>query len=269
MRTTGPTSPTRPGITYNVSGGLGSFANLDTWSPTVPPIASGNTNPYIWFVTVDYMINQSLISVSFPQAWNAVAGYSYQSFYLASTASTVAVPSIGYGYNTADSRWEFTGTGSWSTTIPTTPAGANVFTAPVRYRVDLAGAVVDGIMLSGTVAGTVSPPSRNSYSMSYGLVTNGPSFTISDTVTTSAIQLASGESGSFNFTTPENTQAKPNWYFDLPSGLTLVSVEQFDAVSYTITTDWTADDPSNPRRYIDDSAYDGNTATIRVNVRRP
>ena len=269
LRTSDGVTPTRPNITYTVSGGIGSFSNLGQWSPTVPTIASGNTNPYIWFVEVNYRINHSLISVSFPQAWNAVAGYSYQDFYLASTAATVAVPSIGYGYNTADQRWEFTGTGSWSTTIPTTPVGANVFTAPVRYRLNLSGATVDGVMRSGTVIGAVSPPSRSSYTMSYGLVTDGPSFTISDTATTSAIQLASGESGSFDFTTPENTVSKPNWYFDLPAGLTLVNVQQFDAVRYQETTDWTTDDSSNPRRYIDDSAYDGNTATIRVNVRRP
>ena len=146
-----------------------------------------------------------------------------------------------------------------------------MFTAPIRYQDGIEGQVIDGVVRFGTVPGTVVPPPvvRSSYTMNYGLVTDGPSFTISDTMTTSAIQLGSGESGRFDFTTVRNTRDKPNWYFDLPTGLTLVNVQQFDLVQYQITTDWTADDSNNPRRYIDDSAYSGNTAVIRVNVRRP
>ena len=270
MRTTGPTPPTRPAITYRVSGGLGTFANLDTWSPTVPPAATGNTNPYIWFVVVNYTINTQGQTVSFPQAWNAVPGYSYQNFYLASTANTMAAPSITYAYNSGTQAWEFGGLGSWTTTIPTTPEGANLFVVPVRYRLNLMGQTVDGIARLGTIPAAVSPPVQTSYTMSYGLVSGSPSYTTSDTATTSAITLASGDTGYFDFRSPNTTSASPNVYFDLPAGLTLVNVQQRQAGQYFINpSGWTTDDSSQPRRYINDSNRENTFVIVRVNVRRP
>ena len=112
----------------------------------------------------------------------------------------VTEPAIGYDSN------DFTPVASgWTRTIPTTPIGANIFTAPVRYRVGIAGATVEGVILSGTIPGTVTPPSTQSYSMSYGLTSPSPNYVIAATQTANAIDLATGAEGNIDFTTPPNT----------------------------------------------------------------
>ena len=192
-------------------------------------------------------------------------GFGYQNYYHATTASSVAIPTITYNGTT------FTAASGWADTIPTTPASANIFVAPVRYQVGVNGQRVEGTAIFGrTSASPVVPPSRTSYTMSYGLNSGTPNYTVDATSvqTTSAIQLATGEEGNFEFTTPTTTSSNPDLHFDLPSGLTLVRVDNKQGQQYFTTTSWQALDSTNTNRYINNTLYAGSFAIIRVTVRR-
>ena len=194
-------------------------------------------------------------------------GLSYQQFYHANTANTVGTPNIDYnGTNFT------TVTAGWAQTIPTTPAGANIFMAPVRYTEGTAGETIEGVLLYGTVPGTVTPPvqpSRNSYTMNYGLITRSAPYTLSNTVATNALELASGESGYFDFESHRTTATYRNIYFDLPTGLTLVNIQQEQGNQYLDNTrGWTTPDSANPRRYVYSGNRQGAHTDVRVNVRR-
>ena len=65
-----------------------------------------------------------------------------------------------------------------------------------------------------------------------------------------------------------NSQTHPNFYFDLPAGLTIVNVYNTNLGLTDATDDWTTDDTNNPRRYINDSFDPVGDMRIRVDVRR-
>ena len=196
---------------------------------------------------------------------DGVNGFGYINYYHANTADSVGVPNVDYdGTNFSNI------TSGWTTTIPTTPAGANVFVAPVRYQIGTSGETIDGVVRLGIVPGTIAPPNRNSYTMNYGLATGSPGYSISNTKAAPVIQLASGETGYFDFTTDPTTASHRNVYFDLPTGLTLVNVQQRQGGAYlTNPTGWTTQDSTQPRRYFYSGNRLGAHTIVRVNVRRP
>ena len=145
-------------------------------------------------------------------------------------------------------RQDYSGSGTtfsnvqsgWANIVPTTPAGANIFTAPVRYQVGVAGQTVEGVILSGTVPGSVTPPPSNT--MTY---TNGITYGLSDdsnnpvgtALQSDAFTLAVGQTHTTEvLDLPRTTVTGDNWYVTLPAGLTLTSVR--DTVEGEVLDDW-------------------------------
>ena len=150
---------------------------------------------------------------------NGSNGFGYQRYYHATTSATVATPTITYNGSA------FTAQSGWLTTIPTTPAGANIFAAPVRYQIGTLGQMVEGVVLFGTIPGGVAPPpAETTYSngIQYGLATGQtPSGTIGNT---QSFSLAVGQSHTTeSFTFPDTTSTANNIYVSLPAGLVLTS----------------------------------------------
>ena len=192
-------------------------------------------------------------------------GFGYRFYYHASTASTVGTPNINYSGTAFDPP-----PAGWGITIPTTPEGANVFSAIVRYQQGTPGETIDGIVIIGIVPGTVAPPAdQTTYTMNYGIVTGPPGYSITPTTNTlPTLSLAPGGTGSFDNLMMTNSQTHPNFYFDLPAGLTIVNVYNTNLGLTDATDDWTTDDTNNPRRYINDSFDPVGDMRIRVDVRR-
>ena len=230
QRTATATAPTVPSISYNSETGMwGSFGD---WSPDVIP---GSGGAYIWRITLTYTPGadgQRTVTPNRPSLYNGTNGFSYRNYYHANTANTVSSPTITYN----GTAW--TEPAGWSRTIPTTPAGSNVFAAPVQYQEGISGQTVDGVVLFGTIPGSVAPPpSRTTYSngFEYGIA-NGqtPSSTLENSA---AFTLAVGES----HTTPEidfpdTTASNTSYFIRLPAGLTLVSARE--SVDGTVTSHW-------------------------------
>ena len=230
LRTSTNTAPNRASITYNGN----AFSNLGSWVPFESSTGDRTANPYLWLTIILYRVGVSgsqQVTVPFlfgglpsnvPGPASTVpgpAGFGYQYFYHANTANTVSLPAINYNgttFNTIQS--------GWAITVPTTPVGANIFKAPVRYQVGIAGQTVEGVILDGNVPGAVTPPPPTSMSYSsgieYGIAAgNTPSATHRDS---DAFSLAVGgthttEALEFGPTTASNDDI----YIRLPAGLVL------------------------------------------------
>lgn len=166
--------PTTPQIRYQ--NGVWTDPFPEDWAHGTIPTRGGN---FRWKVEVSYQEGVNGTIVSAPIRLDAEVGYQY--FYHANTANTVTAPRITYDGSTFDSIES-----GWATTIPTSPAGANVFNAPVRFQLGISGQTVEGVVLFGTVPGAVTPPpgGARTYTIFYGLVvgnaeSNVQSFTIS------------------------------------------------------------------------------------------
>ena len=287
LRTSAFTEPTRPTtITYNGS----SFGNIGSWVPFESATGDRVANPYLWAVPIQYRIginnSQQVGLVQFlggvpgqrgpagaPSTVPGPAGAtgtSYQQFYIANTADSVTRPNIDYNGTT------FSNLQGWAATVPTTPVGANIFTMPVRYVSGTANSEVEeGVILSGTVPGTVTPPpsGAQSYPFTYGIAVRGTHaaqpqvFDAQNPQPT--LSLTAGQSGDYNVIITNST-THLDFYFDLPTGLTIVAVYDTGIGVNLDTSDWTADDAANPRRYFYDGAPRGDAQYhLRVTVRRP
>ena len=192
-------------------------------------------------------------------------GISNKLFFFASTANTVSAPNIDY----SGSPPSFNNLGGWLERVPTTPAGANIFSMPVEYTPGVAGSDTElGVALFGTVPGSAAPAGAQTYTLPYGTITGGPAWTATQTTDTlPTLSLAAGATGSFNISVV-NSAANPNYYFDLPDGLTLVNVYNTAIGEVLATPAWTTKDPSENRRYIN-SEFDPITRLhLRIEVRR-
>ena len=223
----------------------GFIHNIGSWARA--PASSGSTGQRLWVANIEVnpvdnstsLINVLLLSgptgrvgpvgpVSTIPGPAGVNGFGYQNYYHANTANTVSAPTIVYsGSGTTFSNVQ----SGWANTIPTTPVGANIFTAPVRYQVGVAGQTVEGVILSGTVPGAVTPPpSRMTYAngIEYGISDgNTPSATHLDSA---SFSLAVGESHTTALLTfPVTTTTNDDFYLRLPAGLSLTNaIESVD-----------------------------------------
>ena len=186
--------------------------------------AAAVTNPYFIRFSVDGGTTWSAAQRFRMDGSAGATGLSYQQFYHANTANTVGAPNIDYNGTTFT-----TVTAGWSETIPTTPTGANIFMAPVQYREGTSGETIEGVLLYGTVPGTVTPPPSGAQTYSsgieYGIAAgNTPSSTFRNS---SAFSLSVGQSHTtqaldFQATTTTNN----NYFIRLPAGLTLTGARE-------------------------------------------
>ena len=236
-------------------------ATLPTGSSLIPPSGTGD----VYFSTANIAPDGTIRFTAW--ALRSAVGPGYQNFYHANTANIVSIPAIGYNgttFNTVQS--------GWTTTIPTTPPGANIFTAPVQYRIGISGQTIDGVILSGTVPGTVGPPAGStSYGLNYGIAVRGTHaiqaqiFTAQNPQPT--LTLAPGESGSYNIVLT-STATHLDYYFDIPSGLNFVSAHNTGLGNADDTARWTALDSNNPNRRFR-TGFGAGDYHLRLTVMRP
>ena len=82
------------------------------------------------------------------------------------------------------------------------------------------------------------------------------------------MQLAVGQTHVFRFDTPVNSVSAPNFYMDIPTGVTFRAYNTALGGRAEMTADWTADDSANPRRFINDSQYPGVLIHTEVDITR-
>ena len=235
----------QPQIQYSVDGSTG-------WGTSVP-------NSYFIRFSVDGGTTWTA-GERFRQDGTAGAnGFGYQNYYHANTNTTVTIPTITYNGSA------FNAASGWQTTIPTTPQGANVFVAPVRYQAGTAGQTVEGVVLFGTVPRAVIPPSTSTYSsgIEYGIANgNTPSSTHSDS---NSFSLSIGGTHTTeSLTFAATTIANGNYYVRLPAGLTLTRA--VDSVQGDETSSWVR--VASSQVWIYTIGFDGATNTFVFTVRR-
>ena len=191
-------------------------------------------------------------------------GVSYQQYYHANTANSVGSPNIDYD----GSSWTAV-TSGWSQTVPTTPVGANIFIAEIKYREGTAGETIEGIILAGTVPGSVAPPPSSTareYTLYYGLIEGTNEVVASRQSLT--FSLAPGETYTQNnpIAYPTSTTATQNYFirFDPSTDLNASSLDvhaQFADITSRLTG-------SLATRYIIPWATDGVQGHFRISIRR-
>ena len=102
------------------------------------------------------------------------------------------------------------------------------------------GQTVEGVILSGTVPGTVTPPPSNTMTyangITYGLAddSNNP---VGTALQSNSFSLAVGQTHTTEvLNMPRTTVIGDNWYITLPAGLTLTAAT--DTVEGAILDDW-------------------------------
>ena len=79
-------------------------------------------------------------------------------------------------------------------------------------------------------------------------VSGGPSWTTTPTTDTlPTLSLAAGATGSFNFVIT-NSASRPNYYFDLPTGLEIVNIYNTAIGEVLSTQFWTAEDTRKSKK---------------------
>ena len=186
-------------------------------------------------------------------------GFSYQNYYHANTATTVTLPTITYNGSS------FTAQSGWAATIPTTPAGANIFVVPVRYQVGTSGQTLDGIARFGEVPSSVVTPTRSTYSngIDYGIANgNTPAGTVQNSA---SFSLSVGESHTTaGLSFPATTTGATNYYIRLPAGLILTRA--VDSVQGVETSSWVR--VGSTQVWIFTIGFQGAENTFTFTVRR-
>ena len=241
-------------IQYSVTGSTGTYRD-------------SVTNPYFIRYSVDNGTTW-LAGERFRQdGTNGLPGQSLVVIYM-SSATIPANPGPGTLVTAADPA-TYTPPTNWSVNVPTRVTTADIYQAHVTlHRTGTTPSITRALFLEPRLPTSPVSPSTQSFNLNYGLTNPSPNYVISSTTTSNSIDLASGAQGNFDFTTPTTTDANPNFYFDLPAGLTLVKVQSRQGGQYFDDSGWTVDDSSQPRRYINDSSYSGNFKIVRVIVRR-
>ena len=254
------------------SGGAATNGRLSTlpsgWSRQIP---SGSDPLYVSVAHIDgatqAIIYDEPSRFSAFDGTNGDDGQSLLEIYRAS-ASIPADPATGSIATAADPS-SYTAPADWSLNVPTRTMTADIYRAIVTIpRTGTTATVTRALFLEARLTTPPVIPSTQSFSLNYGLTSSSPSYAISGTTATSTVDLASGQEGNFDFRTPTNSDAHPNFYFDLPTGLTLVKVQARQGGVYFDDSGWTTDDSTEPRRYINDDSYSGNFKLVRVVARR-
>ena len=185
-------------------------------------------------------------------------GISWVRYYHVSTSNTIGTPNVDYDGTS------FSGvTSGWVRTIPTTPAGANVFAADVSYREGTAGETITGVVLFGTVPGAVTPPPSTSSNvrLSYGLL-NPAGNPVGTVQQTDQVALEVGGTHQFTINMVTTTVNGQYWYVTVPSGFSITLVT--DNLEGDITNDW----PLVSGRYRYPVRFAGSVGRYTFTVRR-
>ena len=266
IRTMTDSAPNRPTITYN--GNAFSEPIPEEWITSIP-----NTGgDYIWRVELTYQAGVNGQTVGNPVRFNAKNGNSIVEIYQRATSDSTppAAPTLTYDGTTIG------GLGSWSRTIPASPATQNLWAMTANYTQGGSTITLDPTAyLKGlATAAPVVPPSRQSYPFSYGLAVRDATHAIQPQTFSAqnpqpTLSLASGEEGAYNVVIL-NSATHLDYYFDIPTGLTLVKVENTGLGVTVDTQSWVTEtgQPTN-RRFNSQYRRGDVNYHLRVTVRRP
>jgi len=243
--TSRPTDPSPSGY------GSGVIRGISPWLQAPP--ATGGTGEFLWGAQIEVNTNNNTAIYintlrlsgptgaaggvgpqggAGPAGAAGMNGLSYINYYHANAADSVGTPNIDYDGST------FSGvTAGWTTTVPTSPAGANIFSAPVRYREGTAGETIVGVILEGTVPGSVTPPpsTASNVRITYGITDT--SLTPTGTAQMSSeVPLEVGGTHDFTLNMVTTTAVGQSWYVSVPSGFSITSVS--DSLEGDLTSDW-------------------------------
>ena len=116
-------------------------------------------------------------------------------------------------------------------------------------------------------------PTQQTYLFSYGLAGAAPNYPVLPKTFDAqnpqpSLTLAVGEEGTLNIIFGPNTVSHPNYFFDLPTGVSLVSVHNTGIGSSLDTDSWTVADSHHPNRRFNTRYRPGGQYHARIVVRR-